>query len=272
MARYPGHAGLSPPTRGNQHGNSAKRRYGRSIPAHAGEPPSGEPSDGERRVYPRPRGGTHTLVLRAALAFGLSPPTRGNLALLPSHHRAAGSIPAHAGEPELHGVRDNWRGVYPRPRGGTELILIVANAQEGLSPPTRGNLPHGVDPVSDTGSIPAHAGEPVRSDPSFALRRVYPRPRGGTHSESERVPASIGLSPPTRGNRVDGEIDMADDGSIPAHAGGTRASRELGAALTGLSPPTRGNLGLGRRPDAVRGSIPAHAGEPGTSANVGKIM
>ena len=53
--------------------------------------------------------------------------------------RVLGSIPAHAGEPYLDTKRDRNAPVYPRPRGGTSALSMMASMRLGLSPPTRGN-------------------------------------------------------------------------------------------------------------------------------------
>ena len=50
----------------------------------------------------------------------------------------------------------------------------------GLSPPTRGNRASHIHISSRTGSIPAHAGEPLRFFLPLGQVEVYPRPRGGT--------------------------------------------------------------------------------------------
>ena len=74
--------GLSPPTRGNLIRASSNPGDVGSIPAHAGEPYS-HPRPRQRfEVYPRPRGGTpRRLREEYGRTYGLSPPTRGNLAL-----------------------------------------------------------------------------------------------------------------------------------------------------------------------------------------------
>ena len=95
--------GLSPPTRGNQSCQAVGARRRGSIPAHAGEPESEPKPALVDRVYPRPRGGTRLPRQTPALNRGLSPPTRGNLALKATSAPSFGSIPAHAGEP-THGV------------------------------------------------------------------------------------------------------------------------------------------------------------------------
>ena len=54
-------------------------------------------------------------------AFGLSPPTRGNLILRGQWRDRFRSIPAHAGEPSGGVFLVLLPLVYPRPRGGTPL-------------------------------------------------------------------------------------------------------------------------------------------------------
>src|SRR5690606_36982752 len=91
---------------------------------------------------------------------GLSPRTRGN----------------HRNRPQS-GHR--WR-VYPRARGGTHEEFLLMTLEDGLSPRTRGNRDQTTKPLYRERSIPAHAGEPLRTlDPPLG-RRVYPRARGGT--------------------------------------------------------------------------------------------
>ena len=137
-AGYPalmGRPGLSPHTRGNLRNRPrVDAPVNGSIPAHAGEPSNkalGPPL--VKRVYPRTRGGTTPTESWSTAHAGER--------LAPSPHRLIRSIPAHAGEPELH-----WRGrtdsnrVYPRTRGGTTIGSVTG--------------------LQSTGSIPAHAGEP----------------------------------------------------------------------------------------------------------------
>ncbi len=154
--------------------------------------------------------------------------------------------------------------------------------QEGLSPPTRGNRPNEHREIRRIGSIPAHAGEPRQPRTAESRFGVYPRPRGGTHTEDLEWRTIMGLSPPTRGNRRSESAVVARRRSIPAHAGeppqreqrptqrevyprprggtGARPRRRVRGA--GLSPPTRGNQSTPATKSPCRRSIPAHAGEP----------
>ena len=156
--RKPG--GLSPPTRGNPRLRGAAPSRARSIPAHAGEPATSRRGGSARAIYPRPRGGTARAYACLWTGAGLSPPTRGNRPCRPCRPSVLGSIPAHAGEPRRRTPRERLSSVYPRPRGGTFLVGAVQDLLQGLSPPTRGNLPVRGTLPGVRGSIPAHAGEP----------------------------------------------------------------------------------------------------------------
>ena len=172
--------------------------------------------------------------------------------------------------------------VYPRPRGGTVPVPVDDQPGRGLSPPTRGNPCVATPLPQRQRSIPAHAGEPPAVGQTIRPLRVYPRPRGGTGDVRSVGQLFIGLSPPTRGNRLLRRHLSREVGSIPAHAGepssapipctmppvyprprgGTSSPEGNGVDIGGLSPPTRGNQRTIRTRTARRRSIPAHAGEP----------
>ena len=276
--------GLSPPTRGNRQYRVQASLDNRSIPAHAGEPSWTRLQLSINAVYPRPRGGTVTVGRTRLWSAGLSPPTRGNLLPIRYVDTGTGSIPAHAGEPLVGRWWEAVGMVYPRPRGGTDLKVQVGVGGHGLSPPTRGNLRCLRPQEVAWGSIPAHAGEPIRRGPGDVVAQVYPRPRGGTPRLCLAARSTSGLSPPTRGNPGRGDLPLRSGRSIPAHAGepsssslrtsatrvyprprgGTPETRKVRRSLTGLSPPTRGNLGDRCHAQRRHRSIPAHAGEPWT--------
>ena len=91
--------GLSPRVRGNPGGGGVATDTAGSIPACAGEPPSGSGVIAMARVYPRVCGGT--LISRQVIRLfeGLSPRVRGNLYRGAGGESADRSIPACAGEP-----------------------------------------------------------------------------------------------------------------------------------------------------------------------------
>ena len=132
----------------------------------------------------------------------------------------------------------------------------------GLSPRTRGNRPlEGCFQVV-VGSIPANAGEPIRSTSSTPQNRVYPRERGGTILLGHLIGPESGLSPRTRGNPRSPAASRSSTRSIPANAGEPE-EEAAGPPIEKVYPrETRGNLvEIARRRDGL-GSIPANAGEP----------
>ena len=195
---------------------------------------------------------------------------------------AEGSIPAHAGKPAAARAALEIIGVYPRPRGEAIVVARDPGHLEGLSPPTRGSRPRRTPARESRGSIPAHAGKPVRGRATRPHVAVYPRPRGEAHGGIWNDLDPRGLSPPTRGSRLNLRHDRMQARSIPAHAGkppvrsGSSTGRavyprprgEAGdvarvqPALQGLSPPTRGSRRQAQRVRDPAGSIPAHAGKP----------
>ena len=111
--------GLSPRVRGNLRPDVPPRPDYRSIPACAGEPPSGYSMKDGLRVYPRVCGGTFGSSSFPSGWMGLSPRVRGNLASSFAPDPGGGSIPACAGEPIAASRPRFMRWVYPRVCGGT---------------------------------------------------------------------------------------------------------------------------------------------------------
>ena len=144
------------------------------------------------------------------------------------------------------------RKVYPRERGGTAEQPDQPEAEQGLSPRARGNLPAAVPRSGPAGSIPASAGEPSPGRGRRGRRRVYPRERGGTvdvDAESHAMLADwiAGVGRVTR-----------SPGRWFASQGQRTASR-VASRLRRFNPISRRAGGSG-----PRGSIPASAGEPPT--------
>ena len=202
------------------------------------------------------------------------------------------SIPAHAGEPFVTRLPRGRAEVYPRPRGGTKRSHGSCVIEDGLSPPTRGNPRYG-GRRPDIGAVypRPRGGTSARDSSPGSPRAVYPRPRGGTRPDDDRRRQSVGLSPPTRGNRVIPPPLLPYRRSIPAHAGEPRACQSPPSAAAvyprprggtslagassgrpaGLSPPTRGNPRIAPLLRPRRRSIPAHAGEPPRSTKIRRV-
>ena len=152
----------------------------------------------------------------------------------------------------------------------------------GLSPRLRGNQVLTGGQLSRLGSIPAPAGEPLRSRISGALRWVYPRACGGTVFRSLVCASGLGLSPRLRGNLPGFQHPRFPCRSIPAPAGepqillchrrsdevypracgGTSRGAIPLSLNTGLSPRLRGNHPAAKALLCAERSIPAPAGEP----------
>ena len=132
----------------------------------------------------------------------------------------------------------------------------------GLSPRVRGSRQDAARRRRCGGSIPACAGEPVRSPRRDRVRRVYPRVCGGALLAFGALAIPGGLSPRVRGSPDPGRQDGRPGGSIPACAGGaaTRVCAECHAE--GLSPRVRGSHHPVNKRWIPVGSIPACAGEP----------
>ena len=175
-----------------------------SIPACAGEPCPPRSWTPIRRVYPRVCGGAGCGTLGANEVLGLSPRVRGSLFATSRVPTPYGSIPACAGEPGIRGGGRATDGVYPRVCGGARMWSRVAPVSGGLSPRVRGSPPSEGPPGRPTGSIPACAGEPLRSEPNPAERWVYPRVCGGAASILNRIHAvSPGSIPACAGEPAD---------------------------------------------------------------------
>ncbi len=152
--------GLSPRTRGNLDRAVRAHDLCGPIPAHAGQPARPGTGHQRSRAYPRARGATPRREETRAAMTGLSPRTRGNPTGGPFRMRARGPIPAHAGQPQTKGKSQDRQRAYPRARGATGPLGVVAMLAEGLSPRTRGNQDRGPLQTSARGPIPAHAGQP----------------------------------------------------------------------------------------------------------------
>ena len=211
--------GLSPRVRGNLLFVVGIFIDARSIPACAGEPGTRLSEAARAKVYPRVCGGTHWPHLRCLYSSGLSPRVRGNPRLIHVIGDADRSIPACAGEPAGQLLLAHGSGVYPRVCGGTASRRGGELGSMGLSPRVRGNPMRVYSSTSWVRSIPACAGEPVRSVRQHEKLSVYPRVCGGTRLQKAAVRRQDGLSPRVRGNQDIEDAIKEWEGSIPACAG-----------------------------------------------------
>ena len=182
--------------------------------------------------------------------------------------------------------------VYPRAGGGTTTLSGMNPSSTGLSPRRRGNRAPARPFRVEHGSIPAQAGEPLRTSTTERTFGVYPRAGGGTAHFWAIADTTAGLSPRRRGNPDRRLTRRARSGSIPAQAGeptrgpltlllagvypraggGTGAECPDQRSVSGLSPRRRGNRSAARERPSSSGSIPAQAGEPvGVPSGCGEV-
>ena len=153
---------------------------------------------------------------------------RGNHGAGLATSRAWGPIPANAGEPSILTANRGYCGAYPRECGGTRPAGRLVPLPWGLSPRMRGN-PNGVALIpSDTGPIPANAGEPSMYNATKNSFRAYPRECGGTFNLFFACFSDTGLSPRMRGNLNRSPLEHLPQGPIPANAGEPSSRENLG--------------------------------------------
>ena len=192
--------GLSPRARGNRVGSYQDQRAHRSIPACTGEPTRRSGWWTGTWVYPRVHGGTGIAAGVGARLAGLSPRARGNLWWKGETVTIERSIPACTGEPMWETRPLRTIRVYPRVHGGTDVLPLLREPWDGLSPRARGNPSSRQWTLTSTRSIPACTGEPPGDHRRGAGHQVYPRVHGGTSSTRMRAFNFAGLSPRARGN------------------------------------------------------------------------
>ena len=224
--RRPGHypGGLSPRGRGKPFQAMLLPTDQGSIPAWAGETPTGGAADYFCTVYPRVGGGNLDGRMPMLDAIGLSPRGRGKQFGKLVKLVFRGSIPAWAGETGREESPARQEEVYPRVGGGNRTGGTAAENCAGLSPRGRGKLLGYGRPYRERRSIPAWAGETLA--PAFPPSgpEVYPRVGGG-NDPSGAVPLAVsGLSPRGRGKRAEIVSDVGGGRSIPAWAGETRST------------------------------------------------
>jgi len=151
--------GLSPRARGKLTVSTVRMSTGGSIPAGAGEADTRIWRSPLLAVYPRGRGGSILGLPRCVSSLGLSPRARGKRIPCPLPLYRRGSIPAGAGEADTRIWRSPLSAVYPRGRGGSNLIYNKIKIIEGLSPRARGKRFIVLQRYKRLRSIPAGAGE-----------------------------------------------------------------------------------------------------------------
>ena len=252
-----------------------------SIPAWAGETFSSRPRLPQGEVYPRVGGGNRVQAAGGRAEKGLSPRGRGKRLAHGVAQTRLRSIPAWAGETSRSADSAPASPVYPRVGGGNDESHEIGRAGSGLSPRGRGKPKAVRRGYTRAGSIPAWAGETLRSPDAARSPAVYPRVGGGNHKRLDKCIYYVGLSPRGRGKLGFCPSNRVKVRSIPAWAGETLRQAFLTALRTvyprvgggnslgmsrtqrhqGLSPRGRGKRGNAACSRQRLRSIPAWAGE-----------
>ena len=190
-----------------------------SIPACAGEARCAGCHRTRTAVYPRVCGGSWYAKTLGRHDEGLSPRVRGKRFCGAACRKAAGSIPACAGEAFYGEGLELTATVYPRVCGGSLDDAPCAGPALGLSPRVRGKRWRGGSRCPVKGSIPACAGEAHQRRPLHRWQQVYPRVCGGSDLGYPVLHLCEGLSPRVRGKRITASCCAAVARSIPACAG-----------------------------------------------------
>ena len=211
--------GPSPLTRGSPAIARSCRLITRSIPAHAGQPERDRLAARPTQVHPRSRGAAPLSAPALRAGWGPSPLTRGSRRADGAEVPLKRSIPAHAGQPSRAAAGSSCRWVHPRSRGAATSTREASSAVWGPSPLTRGSHTGQPGQQFSIRSIPAHAGQPMGVELTWAEYAVHPRSRGAAKALRMALQGAAGPSPLTRGSRIQCTQRTPHHRSIPAHAG-----------------------------------------------------
>ena len=213
--------GSSPLARGTRAWPPGSTTWIRLIPARAGNTRRLRMRRSRRRAHPRSRGEHPVSFTVCGSSPGSSPLARGTLSLQPPGTVILGLIPARAGNtrrPDGEGIH---RWAHPRSRGEHRLALAAGLGCRGSSPLARGTLTFRTFFATNTGLIPARAGN--TNFTAFIANTLWAHPR--SRGEHRRVHVLtfvlVGSSPLARGTRDIIIPETFSLGLIPARAGNT---------------------------------------------------
>ena len=221
----PASPGSSPHTRGalgpEGHGLSGVG----IIPAYAGSTSERRRTMPFGRDHPRIRGEHSNRPVKAPLAPGSSPHTRGAQRRVLDCEKRHRIIPAYAGSTFGHPRYDGGPRDHPRIRGEHRLELTRWHDAVGSSPHTRGAPCEQPRIPQNSRIIPAYAGSTPPRGERTRRKSDHPRIRGEHLQSRMRASGQPGSSPHTRGAPPRLEHGLGDRGIIPAYAGSTVGAR-----------------------------------------------
>ena len=213
--------GSSPPARGTRFARDVRGRFGRLIPACAGNTSRVFPLGFHESAHPRLRGEHHLPDRTRVKRRGSSPPARGTRCVGARQSIAARLIPACAGNTPFARQTASLSAAHPRLRGEHAILDVLRGAGFGSSPPARGTLADTRHPGERHRLIPACAGNTQQLDDAGVAAPAHPRLRGEHRCLVTTMRMSFGSSPPARGTPRTMRGAIGPSRLIPACAGNT---------------------------------------------------
>ena len=153
---------------------------------------------------------------------GSSPHVRGALLRWRRGSCRYGIIPACAGSTARFSTVNGLTGDHPRMCGEHMVGYLAGTDATGSSPHVRGAHAKRMQPMPDTGIIPACAGSTRGRPADLPSRRDHPRMCGEHAGKNALIGLVLGSSPHVRGALICTERGEYCGGIIPACAGSTR--------------------------------------------------
>ena len=212
------------------------------------------------RVHPRSRGDNIKVTLRANVADGSSPLTRGKRELDRLETRRQRLIPTHAGKTSGRSVRGRYPWAHPHSRGENNGGTGGGAGMLGSSPLMRGKRAPSGDTGQRPGLIPAHAGKTGSRSCRLRPSTAHPHSCG----ENVRLPSVLrgaGLIPTHAGKTSCSSPSRPSTRAHPRSHWENDVSTASSRQSSGLSPLTEGKL-LGCHRDCGQLRLtPAHTGQ-----------
>ena len=230
------------------------------IPACAGNTGAWAGTPWQARDHPRVCGEHLHRWGIYGMSKGSSPRVRGTLLPCPRPPTPRGIIPACAGNTRMVAEWDNVERDHPRVCGEHEWDSPAARDAWGSSPRVRGTLMVGYLTGTDSGIIPACAGNTATPLAVRSLSRDHPRVCGEHKHGVKRGHLTTWIIPACAGNTIGIVKNYSGSGDHPRVCGEHISAMTRMDADTGSSPRVRGTLLVACFRWYSAGIIPACAG------------
>ncbi len=192
-------AGPTPRTRGAPTYAATGPGLLRSNPANTGRSSVAADPLTSRRVQPREHGALDGVVTAQGIDTGPTPRTRGALLDAGAKSAGGGSNPANTGRSSSVSISSRASRVQPREHGALHSVSLLAAAEQGPTPRTRGALAHRLGGLTIRRSNPANTGRSRTWGRGRPCREVQPREHGALDGKRVTCHCCSGPTPRTRG-------------------------------------------------------------------------